>query len=319
MKQQYVRDLADGSSVDSAFGIRSRDLRSARTGDTYLALELGDRTGIIRAVKFRPSPSDESVPSGAVARVRGRVTSYRGVRSVSIDTLRPTTDYDRADMIPAGVRDRDELLEEFKELARSVAHPGLKALLRTVFGDPGIASAFPTCPGSICGHHAYVGGLLEHTVGVATLCLGLADAYPFADRDLLVTAALLHDIGRIEELVFDTSVGPTERGRLIGHVVLGERLVSGALIRSDPPVDLDLATRLSHALLSHHGAPGPGSPVQPCTLDALLLHHADSLDAVAGEYSVAVAGAALLDETWTDAANTFGRALRVPVRSSARI
>jgi 3'-5' exoribonuclease len=147
---------------------------------------------------------------------------------------------------------------------------------------------------------------------VAWVCRDLARRYPQADADLLVTAALLHDIGTTEELVFDTTVGCTDVGLLLGHVTLGERMVSARAATLGTLLDHDTAARLSHAILAHHGEPERGSPVRPATLEALLLHHADLLGTTVATFSESVAGAALLEERWTDAANVFGRPLRVP-------
>jgi 3'-5' exoribonuclease len=312
MKEQYVRDLPEGGRVDSLFALRSRDIRSARTGEAYLALELGDCTGSMPAVMFRPSSSDEAVPVGSVVRVRGTVTTYRGVRRVSVESLRPETSYDREDLLATGVRERSELMSELRALVRRVGDRRLRHVLNEVFGTPGLVDRFASCPAECGRHHSYVGGLLEHTVAVATLCLSIAPSYPLLDRDLLVTAALLHDVGRVEELAYETSVGYTDAGRLVGHVVLGERLVSRAVERLGDEVPADLSLRLSHAILAHHGEAGSGAVPGPCSLEALVLRHADDLDARTAAFLEGVAGAAVLEERWTDGANGFARPLLVP-------
>lgn len=312
MKEQYARELTEGTRVDTLFAIRARDLRSARTGDAYLALELGDRSGSLPAVMFRPSSADEAVPAGTVVRVRGAVTTYRGSRRVSIDSMRPEHVYDRSDLIPAGVRDRAELLTSLRSLVAGVRDRRLRGVLDRVFGAPGFIDRFASCPASRARHHAYVGGLIEHTVAVATLCASAADLYPEADKDLVVTAALLHDVGKVEELAYDTSVDYTDSGRLLGHVVLGDRLVAAAIGAASDPFPRDLAVRLSHALLSHHGELEWGAVRRPSTIEAMLLHHADNQDAQAAGFMTAIAGAAVLEEDWTDAANAFGRPLVVP-------
>jgi 3'-5' exoribonuclease len=302
----------EGARVDSVFALRSRGLRSARTGEAFLALEIGDATGRIPGVMFRPSLSDEAAPVGSVVRVRGRVTTYRGVRRVSVESLRPETAFERDDLLASGTRERDEMLGELRSLVRRVKQPGLRAVLRAVFGEPGFIDRFAACPAGSGRHHGYLGGLLEHTVSVASLCVSLASAYPLLDRDLLLTAALLHDVGKVEELAYDTAVGYTDAGRLVGHVVLGERLVSRAMERLGASVLGDTALRLSHALLAHHGEPEWGSPRRPCSLEALVLHHADNLDAQAAAFLEAAAGSAILEERWTDEANGFRRPLMVP-------
>lgn len=314
MKEQYVRDMNEGTKVDGVFALESRDLHSARTGEPYLSLELTDASGRIPAVMFRPSGLEESLPLGSVVRARGVVTSYRGVRRVTVQSLRPEADFDPRDLLASGPRDREEMLTELRSLVRRVHDRRLRAVVRAVFGAPGFIDRFAACPGGVTRHHAYIGGLLEHTISVATICLSLAAAYPQADADLLLAAALLHDVGKTEELSFDTTFDYTEAGRLVGHVVLGERLVSRAMEGLSCPVPSDLALRLSHALLAHHGEQEWGAARRPCTLEAVLLHHADNTDAQAAAFLGAVAGAAVLEQPWTGSTNDFGRALLVPSR-----
>jgi 3'-5' exoribonuclease len=193
-----------------------------------------------------------------------------------------------------------------------VRDAGLRSVLDTVFGDDRFFERFASCPGASRRHHAYVGGLLEHTVSVASLCRTLAQRYDGLDGDLLVTAALLHDVGRVEELRWETTVERTDAGRLIGHVVLGERIVSRAIESVGAAFQPAAAMRLVHLLISHHGETEWGAPVRPATLEAVVLHHADDLDAQAAGFMQAVAGAAVMEEPWSDAANAFGRPLYVP-------
>ena len=312
MKEQYARDLRDGMKVDTVFALVSRDIRAARTGDAYLSLEVGDSSGRIPAVMFRPSPADESVPAGSVVRLRGTVTTYRRVRRISVESLRPETSFDRSDLLASGNRERRELLGELRGMVRGVTEPHLRRLLRDVFGEEGFIDRFAACPASRAGHHAYVGGLLEHTIGVADLCATLARSYPQVDRDLLVTAALLHDVGKVEEYSFETSFECTDAGRLIGHVVLGDRIVSRVLDAAVDPLSPEVALRLSHAILSHHDGTESRSLGSSATIEALLLRHADRADADAAAFMDAVSGAAVLEERWTDAGNGFERPLLVP-------
>lgn len=317
MKEQYVRDLVENAMVDSLFAISSRDLRSARTGDPFLSMELADRTGRIPGVLFRPTALHESLPVGSVVRITGKVTTYRGSKRISVSSLEPVDAYDAADLLPAGTRDRSELLEQLRTLVRRIRDPRLRSVVRTVFGAPGFIDVFATCPAGSGRHHAYVGGLLEHTVSVATLCMTLAAAYPEVDTDLLLAASLLHDVGKTEELESGFSLEYTDAGRLIGHVVLGERMVRKAMDVQQRPVPAETAMRLSHAILAHHGSQEWGAPRPPATIEALLLHHADHLDAQASAFLNAVSGAAVLQQAWSDRSNGFGRALMVPAPASA--
>ncbi|MDZ4169991.1 MAG: HD domain-containing protein [Coriobacteriia bacterium] len=310
MKAKYLTELTLGARTDSVALVRSKEVRVARNGDAYLALELADRTGSMPAVLFRPGPAASEIPVGAVARVTGVVTSYRGIKRLAMDSLVPAATWDSSDLLPVGPRDGDELKSEFVRITKSITQSGLRRLLRAVFVEPGLFDRFCVAPASQSSHHAYVTGLLEHTVAVAGLCSQLAACYEGADHDLLVTAALLHDIGKLDELVAGSGISYTDEGRLLGHVVLGHQRVLKAAqnARLEPAVLL----RLGHVMLSHHGELEWGSPKRPATLEALLLHHVDNLDAKAAGLSTILAGATRADETWTDASNLFRRPLHAP-------
>jgi 3'-5' exoribonuclease len=312
MKRDYVNELAEGTRVDSPFALRSKEVRAARTGDQYLSLELADKTGQISAVCFRPSRDGAAAPVGSVVHVRGAVTTFRGVKRVKIESIEPTTSYDATDLVATVSRPQEELAAEFKSLVGGVGDPELRRVLRAVFGDREFYETFSRCPGSQSYHHAYLGGLMEHTVAVASLCKSLAGNYGSLDEDLLVCAALLHDIGKCEELSFDTSIEYTDRGRLVGHVVLGMQRLRDSVVRARCRVGAERMTTLEHAILSHHGELEWGSPKRPSTLEALLLHHVDNLDAKAAGFSSLLASASRADESWTDASNLFRRPLWAP-------
>lgn len=312
MKRDYVNELAEGSRVDSAFALRSKQVRSARTGEPYLSLELADRTGQIAAVCFRPSRDASSVPVGSVVRVRGTVTSYRGTKRVNVSELEPCSVYEPSDLMASVARPAEELSAEFKALVRGVQDPEMRRVLRAVFGDASFYGRFSACPGSQSYHHAYLGGLLEHTIAVASLCRSLSGQYAGVDADLLVTAALLHDIGKCDELTFDTAIEFSDEGRLVGHVVLGLQHLREALGRSRAKLSRERLAHLEHAILSHHGELEWGSPKRPSTIEALLLHHADNLDAKAAGFSAILSSASRADEAWTDAGNLFRRPLWAP-------
>ena len=312
MKDQCTAMLREGQRVDAVFALRAKEMRAARTGEAYLSLELADRSGRISGIMFRPGRDAESVPVGTIVRVRGVVTSYRGDLRIAAETLRPTSTYDLRDILPAGTRDEAEMLAALRAHARSVKDVRLRRLLRAVFGDAEFMDRFRSCPASQTHHHACTGGLLEHTVGVAAMCRSAASWYPHIDADLLVTGALLHDVGKVDELSFGTGIEYTDEGRMLGHVVLGERRVRAAIASLGDAFPHDLATRLSHMLLSHHGELEWGSPKRPCTLEALVLHHVDNLDAKTAGFVEASASAGMVDEPWTDAGNLFRRPLYAP-------
>jgi 3'-5' exoribonuclease len=312
VKANYVNELAEGSKVDAPFALRSKEMRAARTGDAYLSLELADRTGQISAVCFRPDAEATTIPVGTVVRIRGTVTCYRGSKRISVESMRAARSVDPGDFIATGVRDGAEVVSEFKRLAAAVHDPHLRNVLRAVFGDKAFFNRFARCPGSQSYHHAYLGGLIEHTVAVGALARALSEQHANVDADLLLAAALLHDIGKCDELSFDTAIQFTDQGRLLGHVTLGVMRLREAVVKRRVAIPAERLLRLEHAILSHHGELEWGSPKRPSTIEALLLHHVDNLDAKATGFTELLSSASRVDEAWTDAENLFRRPLFAP-------
>ncbi len=309
----YVREMAQGSRIDTPLLVRSKELRVARNGDAYLSLELADRTGVMPAVMFRPGPESIEVPVGAVARAVGTVSTYRGSKRLLLDLFAPAGTWDPGAFVAVGSRDQAELLAEFRRLGSAVAHAGLRRLLRRVFAAPEFFERFCVSPASQHGHCAYIGGLLEHTVNVAALCASVALRYDGVDDDLLVTAALLHDIGVVDELSVGTGISKTDEGRLIGHVAMGYKRVADAA--KAVRLERRIAAPLQHAILSHHEEALRGS-LEPSTLEALVLRHADTLDMQAAGMSAVLPGAVRAGESWTDGSNFLRRPLYVSASES---
>lgn len=312
MKDAYAGTLIEGQAVDTIFALRSREMRSARTGDAYLSVELGDRTGFVRGVRFRPTSDEQAVPVGTVVRVRGRVTRFRGVRRILVDEFRAVAEYDSSDLLPAGRRDMGEMLEHLERLRSGIRDHRLADVVGQVLDEPGFASRLVVCPGGRDGHHACAGGLLEHTLSVSEAALRLAGWFDRVNADLLLTAALVHDVGRVDEIECDTTINCSDAGRMLGHVVLSERRVARAVERLGDTVPSDLGLALSHIVLSHHGDSSGLGSLRPCMLEAVVLRHADLLDVEFAGYVEAVSGAGTVNEEWTSGHNAFGRPLLVP-------
>lgn len=310
MRARFVTELVEGSRVDASFVVRSKEVRVARTGDAYLSLTMADRTGSIAAVFFRPPGAAVAIPVGGVARVSGVVTVFRGTRRISIESMAPADCWDPGELIAIGPRPIDEMKRELSELLRSIKTPTLRRLVASVLNEGDVFERFCTLPASQSYHHAYLGGLIEHTLSVTRLCAHIAATYVGVDRDVLLAAALLHDVGKVDELSIDTAIGYTDEGRLLGHVIIGLRRVQAAA--EHVKIDNKVLTQLEHALLSHHGELEWGSPKRPSTIEALLLHHADNLDAKAAGFLSLTSGASVAEEVWTDAANLFRRPLYAP-------
>jgi 3'-5' exoribonuclease len=311
MKRQYIRELAEGQRVSSVFALSSKELRTARSGSTYLSLELADRTGRVGAVLFEPTADALSVPVGTAVEAVGITTTYRGTKRVRLDSISPA-EADASDLIAAAPIDPERTRTRLRELVEGISDAELRRVLKAVFGEKSFLERFMNAPGSQSYHHAYVGGLAAHTLAVAEICCTAASLHDEVNRDLLVTAALLHDIGKVDELEVGAAIHYTDEGRLIGHVVLGERRLRESVSAARARVSAGTMDRLSHALLSHHGELEWGAPKRPSTLEALLLHHADNLDAKAAGFVELMANAGAADERWTDAQNLFRRPLFVP-------
>ena len=267
-----IAELAEDRIVEGVFAVARKQRLTTRAGRSYLALELVDASGRIEArVWSDVELLDARFAEGDAVRVLGRVERFRDRLQLEVRSLETAPDTDPAALAPALRRDADELDGFLEFLAGDLAHPGLRALTDRFVGDPALRARFRALPATSGGHHGYAGGLLEHTVAVATLCRDVAELHRRLRRDLLLTAALLHDVGRTEELGRGPLFAPTAEGRLLGHVHLGLRLIEERAAALEP----DVRAELLHAVASHHDARAAR------TAEAAVLYHANQLDAVA--------------------------------------
>ena len=259
--------------VEGVYAVTRKERRRTRGGAPYLALELADSSGRIEArVWSDVELLDTRFGQGDAVRVLGRVERFGGKLQVQVRALEAAEDADPSALTPTLRRDADELDGFFEFLAAEIAHPGLAGLVESFVRDTEVRSRFRALPAaSADGHHGYAGGLLEHTVGVATLCRETAQLHPRLRADLLLAAALLHDVGRILELRRGPAFVQTDEGRLLGHVHLGLRLIE----ERTAGLDTDVAAELLHAIASHHDRPAAR------TAEAAVLYHANQLDAQA--------------------------------------
>ncbi len=271
--------LEPGRPVEGVFAVRRKERRMSRKGSPYLALTLGDATGTISAVIF-----DEAdwfagqFEEGDRVRVTGEVTDRGGRTVLRVRSLRPAEAADaEVDLLPRSHRDPDDMWGFVLGLADEVHDPGLRALLDRMTGDAALAEAWRTVPCTRSGHHAYLGGLVEHTVGVTMLCQSLCTWHPAVNSDLLVTAALLHDIGHTRNwAVGPATVEQTGEGRAIGHLVIGQQMVDDAARATG--LDDDQRLPLLHAIGWHHGPPA-GAHISQASAEALALWRANAMEA----------------------------------------
>jgi 3'-5' exoribonuclease len=270
-----IATLRAGDDVDAVFACARKDRLQARSGLPYLALELRDRTGAIQARAFR----DADVLAGRfergdLVRVRGRVERFREELQVEVREIGRAPAADPAAFLPVAYRDLDELDGFLEHLAREVHDPEYAGLLERLLADSGLRAEWRRAPCTRGGHHAYLGGLLEHTVAVGTLALEVCQLHPRLNSDLLVCAALVHDIGKTREFEYGAEISRSEEGRLLGHVVLGQQMLEARM----EGMDASRRLALLHCVQCHHGpeaAPGRrfGSA------EALALYRLNALDA----------------------------------------
>jgi 3'-5' exoribonuclease len=274
-----VAELRAGSEVEGVFACSRKDRLVTKGGSPYLAVELRDRTGAIPARAFRGADFlSGQFDRGDLVRVAGRVERFRDELQVELREIRRAdADADPADFLPVAYRDLDELDGFLEHLAREVYDRDHRALLEAFLEDDGFRAEFRRAPCTRSGHHAYLGGLLEHTVAVATLAHESCALHPRLDSDLLLCAAILHDAGKVREFELGAEISLSGAGALMGHLTLGQQLVAerAALLRSFPEEKL---LALSHCVLGHHGPDAlPGKRFR--TAEALALYRLNAVDA----------------------------------------
>jgi 3'-5' exoribonuclease len=266
-----IASLAEDRIVEGVYAVARKERRRTKGGSSYLALELVDPSGRIEArVWSDVELLDGRFGEGDAVRVLGRVERFRDRLQLEVRSLEAAEDADPADFAPALRRDAAELDGFLEFLAAEVAHPGLRATVARFVDDEVLRKALRSLPASET-HHSYAGGLLEHTVGVATLCREASQLHPRLRADLVLAAALLHDVGRTLELERGPSFRPTDEGRLLGHVHLGLRLIE----ERAAALEIEVRAELLHAVAVHHDARAAR------TAEAAVLYHANQLDAIA--------------------------------------
>jgi 3'-5' exoribonuclease len=271
-----IAELAEDRVVEGLFAVARKQRLRTRSGSPYLALELVDPSGRIEARVWNDVELlDGRFREGDAVRVLGRVERFRDRLQLEVRSLEPA-EADPGELVPEARRDVEELDGFFEFLAGEIAHPGLSGLVGRFAVDQAFRARLRTLPATPDAHHSYTGGLLEHTVAVATLCREAAQLHPRLRADLVLAAALLHDAGRVRELDRGPLFLPTAEGKLLGHVHLGLRLVEERAAGLDPA----LLAEILHAIAVHHDARGAR------TAEAAVLYHANALDAAAATRSV---------------------------------
>lgn len=280
MKSPLVSDLNSEQNITTFFLVCEKEIRSTREGKPYLRLELGDRSGTIEARMWDQfETAAKGINRDDFVKVQARVEIYKNRPQLSVMQVRlaKPEEIDLGDFLPQTKADVAKLYAQLLEFAVSIGNPWLKKLTTGILNDPAIAARYQRAPAAKVMHHAYLGGLLEHVVSLCGLAKQVAAHYPEVDLDLLLTAAILHDVGKLDELCYERAIGYTVEGQLLGHIVMEIETVLRAInaIEGFPP---NLKTVVQHLLISHHGEYEFGSPKLPMIREALVFHYLDDLD-----------------------------------------
>jgi len=281
-----VKDLAAGQTVDQVFAVRTKELRTTKTGDYYISATLGDATGGLAGRMWQASEAIfQSIPAEGFLHVKGRVEDYRGTLQLVIDACRPVSaeKVDLKHFVPVAETNVDEMWAELLEILRDVKNKHLKRLIKKFTEDKPLVAAIKKAPAAVQMHNPYVGGLVEHTLQVTRATKCLLPLYPKLSADLTLTGAFLHDLGKAAEITGGLANRYTDRGMLVGHITIAAIWVQDKARRIEEefgePFPKRLVNLLQHILLSHHGIHEFGSPKLPAIPEAFFLHFLDNLDA----------------------------------------
>ena len=313
MKDFYVHDCAanENKVITSSFVVASKQIKNKKSGEPYLDLLLVDRSGQIAAKMWdNVAEALNSFEQDDFLKVKGLINRYNNRWQLTLHKVRRMTEaeVDPADYLPKTSKDVEEQWRTLGGFVASFKNPHLKALLEAFLGDADIAAAYKTAPAAKSLHHAYIGGLLDHVVSLFTLCDLVCRNYPQIDRDLLLTGAFLHDIGKIHELGYNRSFTYTTRGQLLGHMIIELEMLQ-AKIAQVPGFPLEFKPLIEHMIISHHGQYEFGSPKLPMFPEALMLHYLDDLDSKMESMRAHLQRESGHDEDWTSYNASLGRPL----------
>ncbi len=287
MAKKYISDFQVGDSIDEILYINSKRVQNYKNKPgCFLNLVLSDRTGTIGCKLWDFNPEQSNAPEKTFIRSIGEVVEFAEAPEIHLKDyeLIDSTAVDPRDFLPVTPFDTVEMQREFCQIALKLQNRHLKSLLSLFAQDDNLFHRFSQCPAAKMIHQAYVGGLLEHSLKTAKIVEQVAAFYPAVNRELAVTGALLHDIGKLDEYDFDYSIEVTDEGRLLGHIVLGLKILDGLIDRiPDFPDEFRLA--LHHIITSHHGRYEWQSPKRPKTIEACLVHYADAMEADLWKFS----------------------------------
>lgn len=315
--RRCIADIKAGERIeDEVFLIRSKDLRTTTTGGLYIHAVLMDKTGQLVARAWQASDEMfQGMPEGGFLRFKGRAENYKGNLQFIIDAMRPADpgSFDFADFLPTTKGDMEAMWKRLVEILRRIQHPQLAALVEEFVNDKDLMERFRKAPAAAAMHHAYIGGLLEHTVSVLEVALRVVPHYPKLSLDLMLAGLFLHDIAKAAELSFETAIGYTDEGQLLGHITQAaiwiDKKADLVASKSGKPFDSELRWVLEHIVLAHHGQYAFGSPKLPAVPEAIAVHYIDNLDAKLSMFFAEIENDRDPHSRWTN----FNRALETKV------
>jgi len=278
---RYIEDFKENEHVIEHYLCKQKQSLKTRSGKTYYSLRLMDKTGTIDAKVWELTNDVQNFDEGDMIKIDGLIVTYQNDLQLKINKLRRSREgeYIAGNYIPMTEKDIDGLYAEVAQIIKSINHPQIRLLLENILvNDTWRAEAFKGRSAAKHMHHAYMGGLLEHTLSVAQICDFMSGRYKHLNRDILMASALLHDIGKIYELSEMPINDYTDDGQMLGHIVIGSEMVA-VEAANIPGFPHELASMIKHSIIAHHGEYEYGSPKLPCTAEAILLHYADNMDA----------------------------------------
>ena len=309
MSKKYVNEFKAGDPVDDIFVLRDKALGHKKDGNNFLNVTLSDKTGNVKGVMWENIDQivDAKLTSGDFVHVQGRINEYRGGLQVVVKNMdaRPADSVDYSDFIPRTRHNTESMFERLVGLTESMEAGYLKELFSRFWNDSEFVEKFKTAPAAKNMHHAYLGGLLEHTLSMALLVERIAGHYDGIDMDLLLSGVILHDIGKIREFEYHYRIEYTDEGRLLSHIVIGLQMLDEK-IRAVQDFPADRARLLKHLVVSHHGSREFGSPEIPKTIEAVLLNYIDEIDSKVNGIREFISSEDP-NETWTSYHRLLGR------------
>ncbi len=309
-----VSDLSDGQQVEQSFRAADKQLRVNRQGGKYILLRLSDRSGVMAGMLWNADEKQfDSFDRGDYVFCRGRTQIHNGALQVivsDIERMDPSevdaTEFERFD-----AQESERLVEQLQQLIGALNNLHLRRLGQAFLADTDFLKRFAKAAAAVSNHHAYPGGLLRHTVDLMEMAKLVGPRYSHLDTERLIFGAFLHDLGKIDEMSHDGEISYTDRGQMLGHIVIGIQMLGEkiALIEADQPFPDELRLHLEHLIVSHHGQLEFGSPKLPVTLEAVALHHLDNLDAKITSYTNVIESDVAADGNWTNYNPSIGRKL----------